>query len=57
MRFMDQEFDATEFVEQFQQGLLDGRLSDELSKLSQEQLTEVTLLLAALIEGRLEESS
>ena len=41
----------------FQQGLLDGRLNDELSQLSQEQLTEVALLLASRIEGQLEDSS
>ena len=54
---MDQEFDATKFAEQFDQGLLDGRLDQELTKLTQDQLTEVELLLAAIIEGRMEESS
>jgi hypothetical protein len=54
---MDQEFDATKFAEQFDQGSLDGGLDQKLTKLTQDQLTEVALLLAAIIEGRMEESS
>jgi hypothetical protein len=49
---MDQEFNAANFVEQFDKGALDGRLHEELIKLSQEQLGEVALLLAALVKGK-----
>jgi hypothetical protein len=31
---MDEEFDATEFVDQFHQGLFDGRVNEELAKLT-----------------------
>ena len=48
---MDQKFDAAKFVEQFDHGLLDGRLDEELAKLTQEQLTEVALLLARLVKA------
>jgi hypothetical protein len=48
---MDQ-FDAAKFVDQFDQGLLDGRLNEELTKLTQEQLAEVALLLATRAKGQ-----
>jgi hypothetical protein len=48
---MDQEFNASKFVEQFDTGEFNGRLHEELIKLSQEQLAEVALLLATLGKG------
>lgn len=54
---MGEEFDATKFVDQFHQGLFDGRVNEELSKLTQDQLAEVALLLAARIKGRMDASS
>jgi hypothetical protein len=46
---MEQVSNASEFVEQLNQGLLDGRLNEELVKLSQGQ-PEVALLLAELVK-------
>ena len=54
---MDEEFDATKFIDQFHQGLFDGRVHEELAKLTQDQISEVALLLAARIKGRMDVSS
>lgn len=54
---MDEEFDATKFIDQFHQGLFDGRVHEELAKLTQDQISEVALLLAARIKGRMDASS
>jgi hypothetical protein len=54
---MDEEFDAIKFVDQFHQGLFDDRVHEELAKLTQDQISEVALLLAARIKGRMDASS
>jgi hypothetical protein len=54
---VDEQFDAPKFVEEFDQGLFDGRVSEELTKLTQGQLAEVAVLLAARIKARIEDYS
>ena len=46
---MDQKFDAREFLERINKGLLDGRLNEELEKLSGDELTTLANLIAEQI--------
>jgi len=43
---MQEEFNAEEFLRRLDAGALDARLSEELRKLSTEQLTQVAVLMA-----------
>ena len=43
---MDKLFDPGEFVSKMQSGAFDGRLHDELAKLSREQLEQVAMVLS-----------
>jgi hypothetical protein len=47
----DQEWDVQDFFQRFRDGEFDGRLTETLGSLSQEQLTEVERFM---IEGRYE---
>jgi hypothetical protein len=41
------EFDPDQFLEKLNQGLFDGRLNEEIQKLSSEQLEQIARLLTA----------
>lgn len=43
---MDKSFDPVQFVSRMTSGAFDGRLHEELARLSQEQLEQVAALLA-----------
>jgi hypothetical protein len=42
----DRPFDAAEFLERLNRGEFDGRVHQEIRKLSQEQLEQIALLMA-----------
>jgi hypothetical protein len=42
---MDQPFDAIQFVEELNLGAFDGRVNEEITALSNEQINEVGMLL------------
>ncbi len=50
---MEQKFDAVKFVEHMNQGDYDGRLQEELCKLSAGQLKDVSVQVTVIVKKRL----